>query len=358
MRRISLGLSILLLGASCESSCWMNDYSFVRRGRLVTVYGYGVSESDACAGSFEEIDSHTDSIRRFLGIDEPPRYTFRWFSDDSWTEIAPCSTSAFACAPRGEGRSRTLPDMHEALHMVTHGLDCPSVLDEGLAEIFDGPTPWEWYPSASDDITPLLVDEWIPRTLDAYALAGHFASFLVERFGGPAVARLCRALPRKSTSAHWDAAARKVLDRSLDQVLAEYATYPVCSSEQIRARLWVCDGKPDFVFSPEDGTFTVDAGCLDPRATNAAWGDVGDAVIHRLVYFPEDAWVEVSARSVGTSGKGATFVSQECAPCSADPQMLVGLDDVDLQFYRAGFHEVSVFFDRRDTISLTMKRIL
>ena len=78
----------------------MNDYSFVRRGRLVTVYAYGLSESDACAGSFDELDFHTELIREYLGVQGSSHYTFRWFSDDAWEALSPCSAaSTFARQP-------------------------------------------------------------------------------------------------------------------------------------------------------------------------------------------------------------------------------------------------------------------
>lgn len=357
MRRTTLGLSALLLTASCENSCWTKDYSFVRHGRLVTVYGYGLSESDACAGSFDELESHTELIRQALGLHAPASYTVRWFSEDHWETVEPCSASAFACTRHGVGMSRTLPEMHEMVHVVMRSADreCVNVLEEGLAGYFDGPMPWEWYPPDDYSIEQLLVEEEIPLTAAGYAFAAHFVSFLVENFGPEAVMKLCRSLPRSSSLAQWDVAAHRVLGSSLDQLLADYAVYPVCSGQQLRARLWGCRGEPDFTFSPEDPFLAVVGGCSDTHATNAAWGDAGNAVLHRLVYFPEDTWVEVSARSLGESGTDAMYVTQECVSCSEDPQVFVELDDVDIQFYEAGLHEVSVFFDKRDAIRLTMK---
>jgi hypothetical protein len=168
---------------------------------------------------------------------------------------------------------------------------------------------------------------------------------------------LCNAISSGSTLSQWDAAVREILDVTLEQLLADYSQYPACDYQQFRARLWGCSGEPDFTFSAEQDQLVVDAGCSDPQATNGDLSTLGDAVLLRRVYFQEDTWVEVSAESKGKSGIGATYMSLECVPCSGDPQMFVELDDVDTQFYRAGLHEVSVFFDKRDPIRLTMKRL-
>lgn len=234
---------------------------------------------------------------------------------------------------------------------------CPNVLDEGLAMVYDGPlATWDLYPSADVDILPLLTAEPIPRTPDAYMRAGHFASFLIENHGPKAVIELCNAIPRKSTISQWTAAIQKTLGTSLDMLIADYAEYPQCNHQQLRARLWGCAGVPDVAFSTDSDHYIVDSGCADPQTTNSG-SYLGDALLLRRVYFEQDTWVEISARSLGDSGTGATYVSQECAPCSEDPQVLVELDDVDVQLFRAGLHEVSVFFDRRDPIRLSMRAL-
>lgn len=49
-------------------------------GEHVTLYGYGQTEADACGGSFAELDGHTEQVKRDLGIEEAPAYTYRWLS--------------------------------------------------------------------------------------------------------------------------------------------------------------------------------------------------------------------------------------------------------------------------------------
>ncbi|MFO7561519.1 MAG: hypothetical protein R6X02_02650, partial [Enhygromyxa sp.] len=91
------------------------------------------------------------------------------------------------------------------------------------------------------------------------------------------------------------------------------------------------------------------------------FGKRGDATITRLVYFPIDTWVEVSARSLGDSGSRAWYITQQCGRCSDEPQIFRKGDrpfgGLGIYRFNAGLHEVTVFFDKRDTISFSMARI-
>jgi hypothetical protein len=347
-----VGVSVLLLA----TACWADDYSFARRGENVTVYGYGVSEADACAGSFDALDTHVAAVRDFLWVDGPQHYVYRWFSDAYWSDLSPCSSDAFACTSSGEALSRNLPDMHEAVHMVTYSIGsdgCPSVLDEGLARYLGAPNPREWDPSEGD-IRSHLTAEQIAVDMETHALAGHFVSFLVERYGAGSIVMLCNALPQETTIVDWELAVGRYLGKTLDALIAEYESYPVCTTQEYRARLWECAGDPDFTFSGEHDEFVIESGCFDSRAMNSAWGYVGNTVITRRIYFPEDTWVAVEFYSMGDSGTAATFVSQMCAPCSAGPQTVTTTDPVSSVLYRAGMHEIVLFFDQRDTVQLYM----
>src|SRR5262245_948720 len=123
MRRATPGLPVLLLTASCETSCWMNDYSFVWHGENVTVYGYDLGEADACGGSFAELDAHTGMIMESLGVYASTNYNYRWISEDYWRRLDEvCPPEAFACVLDGETRSRKLPHMHESVHMVINSI--------------------------------------------------------------------------------------------------------------------------------------------------------------------------------------------------------------------------------------------
>lgn len=349
----------LLFTAGCQEACWTNDYGFVHHGEHVTVYGYGLSEADACAGSFAALDRHVGAVKQLLWIDESTHYDYRWLSDAVWRELDPCESEAFACTRDGEALSRMLPDLHEAAHMVVHSIDddgCPSVLDEGLAVWLDGPVAHAWAP-AKHGIHRLLSAEPIPSEGREYALAGHFVAFLVERYGAGAVVRLCLAIPDAGTNVDWELAVARHLGERLDELIAEYERYPVCAFPDFRARLWECSGSPDFSFSAAEPVFSLSSGCADARARSSAWGPAGNAVITRRVHVPVDTWVAVSVLAEGDSDTPASLVSEQCARCSAGPQVIRLDEGSSLELLRAGTHVVSVFFDARDRVRLVMAAV-
>lgn len=362
MRRATIGLAGVLLTVSCGDACWQDDYDFVWHGEHVTVYGYGYTEADACGGSFTEIDGHTGMIMDELGIHDAPPSLYRWLSSDFAAQLddTPCG-GILECAWFGEAMSLMLPNMHEVVHTVEHhigGDGCPRALSEGLAMYHNGPSPsWHLSPTADYGIRVLLEDGGVPLDGPAYVRAAHFVSYLIENYGPESVVELCEALPREPAMERWEEAIPATLGITLDQLLADYESYPQCSYPQMRARLWGCSGPADFTFTAKGDEFVVEAGCEDPQATNAVYGSIGDALLLRRVYFTEDRRVRVWAESLGTSGTGATVVTQECAACSEDPDVEVGNSEAGARLYRAGMHEVSVFFDKRDKVRLTMAAV-
>jgi hypothetical protein len=348
----------VIAGAAVIAGCqpdedWRADYTFVREGEHVTVYGYDLAESDACAGSFAALDESTRVIMDFLEADESLHYSYRWLSDEAWQGT--CPSDASACASHGEPFTRSLPDMHEIVHAVIHAnheRGCSSMLGEGLAEYLDGPR-FRGNPLTSIDIREQLDDRVISGFF--YARAGHFVSYLVERYGSHAVVELCRMLPKGSDLAAWDAASRAVLDSSLDDLIADYYEYPECRQPQYRARLWECPGEPDHVFSAEEPVVEFTADCADPRAMNSRPGKV---VVTRRVYMPEAILGKVSV----VAGEGGValgrFMSQECAPCSADPQVFRDLDGLPIYSFRPGMHEFVVLLEAGadERMTLTLER--
>jgi hypothetical protein len=369
MRQPSLAAPALLLtliATSCDNGCSAEHDSFTWRGERVTVYGTGYKQSDACAGSLDALDTQVQMVEDFLGVDSGRRYRFWWFSDDRWAEVEPCPPDALACANHdGVALSRNLPHMHEAVHMITHAIGddgCPLALNEGLAEYFEDPVLGDWLPSEDYPITELLAVEEFPSSKwEAYVRAAHFVAYLIRWYGGDSVRRLCEVLPRKSTLQDWESAVPEVLGLSLAELIADYEEdQPICSLAQFRSQLWGCTGIPDYIFDSDrkdSRRFEVEADCSDPRATNAAFGK-RNAALTRLVYFPTDAWIRVRASADGESGVGATMIMRQCVPCHEDPQIIrQGDNPYNIYNVRAGFHEVTVFFNKQDPVHLRMSRL-
>jgi hypothetical protein len=360
MREATILIAVALLTTNCGDA-WRDDYDFEWHGETVSVYGYGHTEADVCGGSFAEIDGHTAMIMADLGLEDGPPSVYRWMTPETFDAVDPCPHASYGCAPGGEAIATLLPLMHEVTHTITQyiGSDgCPRLINEGLAQIYDGPgyatIDSGWWDGL--DMTPreaiAIGFEW---TLPWYANAFRFTSFLVETYGTVSVVDLCEALPIEPTLATWDEAVRSVYGVTLEQLLAAYEAYPRCSFEQMRARLWGCSGPADIVLTNAGDDFTIQTGCHDTQATNAGSGRVGDALLLRRLYVDREMIVEVTTRTAGDRvGPVPSYIVQECVPCSENPGVFVD-DDHQLEprhVLRPGMYEVSVYFDRRDAVEL------
>jgi hypothetical protein len=341
----------------------MEHYDFEWRGEHVDVYGYGHTEADLCGGSLTEIDGHAAMIRAELGLADAPSSVFRWLSPDTWDAVEPCSPNALACASFGEAMAQVIPQMHEITHTIIDkiGSDgCPRLISEGLAMVYDGPEYDEMTPYW-DETTMTIWEamgagfEWSP---DFYANAARFASFLKETYGLELIVQLCEALPIEPTTAAWDETVRDVLGTSLEQLLADYEEYPECSYQQMRAKLWGCGGSPDVILTHEGERYILEAGCEDTKATNGVDDFTGDAVLLRRIHVNREMIVEVTSWTVGDKvGPDARYLIQECRPCSENPGVFVDAGHPVIESrhtLRPGRYEVSVFFDRRDMINLSL----
>jgi hypothetical protein len=361
MRIATLGITTALFTASCED--WTEDYDFVWHGERVTVYAYGHTEAEVCRGTFAEIDGHTAMIEEALGLDieGAPPYVYRWLSDDYWDQIGeenPCYEHP-ACTSKGIPISRWLPHMHEATHMVTTRIGddwCPRVLDEGLAMYYDG--SWaisEDLPDWGDTTLRDVLEHSLgpPRSVPALGIALHFTSFLAEAYGPKSITALCEELPYEPSMSQWDQAVRRVYGITLEQLIAEYEAYPLCSYSQMRARLWGCSGGIDHVFWSPLGDYVVETGCDDPQVTNAR----GNALLTRRIRLYEDMKLRVYSNTIGV-GPNAVHAIQKCGPCSERPDVFVEITDdpydYETRMYRRGVHEVTVEFDPSTNVRLSI----
>lgn len=358
MRSATVAITVLLT-MGCQED-WRDDYDFVWQGEHVTVYGYGHTEDEVCGGSFTELDGHTQRVLSQLGIEELPPIVFRWLSDDFWDQVDDtCQPGAYGCAGDGEVISRSLPHMHEVVHVL---VDCPRLIDEGLAMYYDGFFPvwmgratWEIYPP--DHNVRDLMENGMTGGINEYTSAAHFVSYLDETYGRRFV-ELCEALPHEPTMDQWDDASRSVYGLSLEELLADYESYPLCSYSQLRAKLWNCLSS-DFQFWAVGDEYVVETGCDDPEATNTSWNEE-EAVLTRRIFVPKEMKIRVSSDAIG-HGPDPIHIIQQCGRCSEDPEVFV--ENTDNPFgdkvrtYRGGLYEVSVVFDKDVNVRLAIEAV-
>jgi hypothetical protein len=358
MSKIHASCIACFLAMGCQDESWKDDYTFVWHGEYVSVYGYDRSIEEACGGSFAAIDTHTEAILEMFGSDEPIHYDYRWMSAEFFEGRSRCPSNGGACTMYGEPWATSVPQMHEIAHAVEYlawDNACPSLLGEGLAEYFSGPRfHGDEVPDPSL-IWGLMGDLTEHRVTGAdYTVAGHFASFLVEEFGFQAIEDLCRAIPIYSIfdQDDWEVAVENVLGLTLDELLAMYENYPLCTQQQYAARAWECAGEPDVVYTGEKTTFYVETDCASQRVMGPMGGK---ALTTRRVWIPEDGYVVITHVQTDPPGHLRSFMTQECVPCSAEPQVFRADGLPPIYPFRAGMHEFIFSFDLDQTEPLEMR---
>ena len=363
-KRSATPLVALVMLLACQPDHdWHDDYTFVWERQHVTVYGYERSEQDACAGSFEALERHSETIIELFEFDDSTHYDYHWMSQEFWK--GKCPLDASACNANYDGpRTRSIPDMHEVSHALSwtgRGERCPSVLEEGLAEYLSGPGFFKDKAIIPKPELPVRLADILTRTsissLSEYERAGHFASFLVESYGPKAVSDLCLRIPVYHGIEDWEAAVPELLGVSLTELLAEYEQYPICSRQHYRARLWECDGEADVVANPDQGQeveFEIAFDCADPGMIGPL---NGRAVATRLIWFPEGASTAIYVRDEDGATPDIDFNLQECAPCSANPKVHTSANEATDEFdFNAGMYELILFgeIDRPQKLTIRL----
>lgn len=353
MSKVHAACVACVMAMACQNESWKDDYTFVWHGEYVSVYGHDRTLEEACGGSFTAIDTHTEAILELFGSQKPIHYDYRWMSEEFFE--GHCAKNSLGCAPRGEPKTPSIPHLHEVTHAVTYAAwdnACPALLNEGLATYFSEPQfkRGDAIPDPSLIRGGLLGDLSDRPATDAdYTVAGHFASFLVEEFGFPAIEDLCRAMPNHPIvdEEDWARAVQEVLGVPLDELLTKYESYPLCTQQQYAARAWECAGEPDVTYMNEKMTFTVETDCASERVIGPI---AGKAFTTRRVWFPEDShYVSVMVLQADPPGQLRLFMTQECVPCSAEPQVFRTDGLPPLYRFRAGMHEFIFSFDLDQT---------
>lgn len=361
MRASELGLALLVTLTNCGGD-WRDDYDFAWQGELVTIYGYGYTDDDVCGGSYVELEQHTTMIAEELGVTVEP-FGYRWLSPGRREQLEddPCGGWP-ACVNGNDAIAEVLPLMHEAVHMITRNIgtdSCPTLIDEGLAMYYNHAVRLSSAePLPDPDIVrglfagaPFPLERTMPEAM-------HIVSFMAETYGTQAIVALCEVLPREPSREQWQAAMQEALGVTVEQFLTEYESYPQCTYPQMRAKLWGCRRPPDIMLRDVGQQVVIESSCNDLQATNAGGGP-GDAVLRRLVYVPWAMGVAVDVYSPGERrGPKPTYVITECVACSEQPEVFGDQQHLvlgDQHELRPGYHEVTVFFDRRDRVRLSLE---
>lgn len=221
-------------------------------------------------------------------------------------------------------------------YSLGYGVPTP-VLAEGLASIHSGPTllgpsgPGAPRPLLDQDIQDVLDGVSYPDDWFSPSTAGHFVSYLIERYGLEMIHKLQIEVGRDANRAKWDAAFSSVLGDSFDVVLAGYAEYPLCSWNQFRSKLWECEGESDLSATPamDPTSISIDLSCSNNDAVGSHHGKKRAALRLHVPDPGPDEWGEhgrfyrIDVRRPGSGSLlfGLLLVEECGVPCSGAPKI-------------------------------------
>ncbi|PRQ05807.1 hypothetical protein ENSA5_01270 [Enhygromyxa salina] len=298
------------------------DLDFEVETEWLVIRGFDRDEQEICGGTPEWLDGYVAALAEPLDLAPATIGAYHWYSPELWDEQGICG-QANACVHVNDGMetafARELPHEHELNHVIfNHAHEpCVAVLSEGLAEYMRGT-----WPSAAGSIEQSSIEDVLAVSFDGvimvssdYHRARHFVSFLVFEFGLEEVLTLCAMTPKGSTRGEFDDAALSTIGVGLDELLASYASYPICSEQEDRAKLWECSREPVVALGPGDEyLFEIDASCAHPNAVGPGGSRYHFSYQVRILADGEYSWGFVP-EPPPFDLTGAELRLEQCASC-------------------------------------------
>lgn len=216
-------------GAACQP---LPDVQY--EGQIVDVAPY--FDAEVCAGTVAWLDRTVVEITDATGLPPPDRATFYWGWEGSRER---CPEGAFACAFEESNRVFSMAAFarHELAHIVGFAVGrADELIEEGFAVAADNGC-------AGFDRSMPSVSHLVGGPTDSVSLVdlteagGHFANYLVNRWGWPPYLALKATVPRGSTPAEFEDAFFDAYGVSLAEVTAQW---------QLEAPQIVCPDVPRF----------------------------------------------------------------------------------------------------------------
>ncbi len=287
---------------------------FEWRGEWLDILGFGSAPEQTCAGSFAYLDDFAGATAQEFGV-SGQLGVYRWYSPAEFAADDPCMSAAAGCTGSNGVFTRLMPFEHEVVHLVNNRVvACPSVLAEGLAEVYGttSQTPEVW------DVMPLIRQSAQgPIALADYPLAGAFVADLIESYGLPDVLRLCELSGPYPDEDEFAAATEAALGDSLAQVLAAFADFD-CSFEEYRSRHFECGGEPDLVVGAEPVELELELDCQSPTTVGPRDQEIWTLAQVRVLE-PGTYLAELTTQTGSYDGLRVELA--ECVGCSASPRV-------------------------------------
>ncbi len=309
------------------------------RGKSELLVLRAPTEFEICGGTFAMMEAEVLAIRDGFGS-RAPTVDYSWMPESHYDADAfPCETDgAWACtqfSKRTEVYARSLAETHELVHAARH-LTLPSVLEEGLATLYE-------HPARSDDQTIVSREELLAALESGtwqgassghglYQRSAHFISFLFAGYGKERFVELERRIGSEEATPEnhywglsgWRAEFEAVYG-PFDAVWSEYENYPDCSAAQFKAPLAACamletaapSATLDLADAPES-TFMPSFACGDEDAIGP-YVFTDRSVARAAMYVIEivDAYSTMETIELtGEIAEGTRALLTECGDCT------------------------------------------
>jgi len=186
---------------------------------------------EACGGTFEYTEQWLVAFRDRIGErSNREKHIFYWLSPED-QDRSSCRSGTAGCALHQYAviYSTIIPHEHEIVHVELDAIP-PSFLREGVADVFGS------IRSPNTNVITNIEELFEMDQISGYGYqtAGRFSRFLIDRYGLDGYFDLYEALDGETSRAALEAGVEEVLGVELDELVAEFESFPRCSVDRWR----------------------------------------------------------------------------------------------------------------------------
>ncbi len=231
---------------------------------------------EVCGGNLVGMGDLIDKVEELFNV-ESPHFVFYWLPGDQFSEHSACVSKGPACFRPEEGAiySSFLPAGHEIIHAVFARWEIHPALNEGLANLFEEPTPSTHEPDPSVAIEDVLAysGKDVDYPVDYRGRGAHFVRFLIDQYGFDRVARLVRVSLREVDLMANSGFFEDSLGEPLSEVLSAYKNAPLCPLVEARFASVECQSPPIRTRLGEDSwSEDIELNCSDADTYGSSEG--------------------------------------------------------------------------------------
>ena len=269
-----------------------------------------------CPGNLTYMDEYVGALQELYGVslDAPVAY---YLLEPPISQHDVCPPEAIACLEGDAVATTWLPHEHELVHAVarTHG-NSPHFFEEGAATYFGTTDINRNVDYSLVGVRDRLAAHW-EQGLDArgYALAAHFAAYLVDTYSMEAYLSMLRQSWRTQSRSSFEGTFEQTIGVTLDEAIDDYEkNWPFCHLEGTYSSALQCSKPAIQIRDEELVEFDLDMSCADPEVIGPVEDRNYGRVLWRdfVVEVDEPLIVNVELELPEGPPKGLTMIIKPC----------------------------------------------